>query len=53
MVYGNNFVKDSGIPDYVIKANADEINDLDNILNKLQDIKEFSKDSENSASSLL
>ncbi len=44
LVYGNNFVKDSGIPDYVIKANADEINDLDNILNKLQDIKEFSKD---------
>jgi hypothetical protein len=45
LVYGDNsdFVKDSGIPDYVIKANEDEINSLENILNQLQDIKEFSK----------
>ena len=46
LVYGDNsdFVKDSGIPDYVIKANDDEINNLENILNQLQEIKEFSKD---------
>ena len=45
LVYGDNldFVKDSGIPDYVIKANEDEIENLENILNQLQDIKEFSK----------
>ena len=46
LVYGENsdFVKDSGIPDYVIKVNEDEVESLEDILNKLQDIKEFAQD---------
>ena len=39
-----NIVKNSGIPDYVIKANDTDLNSLSDILCNLQDIKEFSKD---------
>lgn len=39
----NNIVKNSGIPDYVIKTNADEIDDIGDILSNLQPIKKFSK----------
>ena len=44
--YGNNinFIKDSGIPDYVIKADQNEINNIGDILNNLHEIKEFAKD---------
>ena len=39
----NNIVKNSGIPDYVIKTNADEIDTVEDILSNLQPIEEFSK----------
>ena len=46
LIYDNNinFIKDSGIPDYVIKADQNEINNIGDILNNLHNIKEFAKD---------
>jgi len=38
-----NIVKDSGIPDFVIKTDEDDVNSVEDILDRLQDIKEFSK----------
>ena len=46
LCHGNNvnFIKDSGIPDFVIKADADDINTIADILNNLSDIKKFAEE---------
>ena len=36
-----NFIKDSGIPDYILQADEDDINTITDILNNLHVIKEF------------
>ena len=45
LTYENNdeIIKNSGIPDYVIKADDDELKNLNDIIERLDDIQEFSK----------
>ena len=49
LVYGDNsdFVRDSGIPEYVLKTDEGEIESLEDILNQLHNIMEFSQDYKN------
>ena len=46
LTYEDNLdiVRDSGIPDYVLKADQSEIKSIDDILKRSYDIKEFAKD---------
>ena len=46
LTYEDNLdiVRDSGIPDYVLKADQSEIKSIDDILKRSHDIKEFAKD---------
>jgi hypothetical protein len=45
LTYENNdeIIKNSGIPDYVIKADDDELKNLNDIIDKLDNIQEFSE----------
>ena len=39
----SNIVKNSGVPDYIIKIDNEEISDINDILDNLSDIKQFAK----------